>query len=102
MVREQLGPGMRDQAVVAIGDENPETDFSPEYAHYAQYAYYKIHNMHITICTICTICMFDNMPNMQDNKQINMYPICKIICMIFKTCMPFYVETFQENMHNNM
>ena len=44
VVRDQLGPGMGDQAVVpvAINNENPgypaKDFFHPEYAEYAQYA----------------------------------------------------------------
>jgi hypothetical protein len=46
-VLEQLGPGMGDQAIVAINDENLEQDFIYyEYAQYAQYAYYNVLNMH--------------------------------------------------------
>ena len=47
VVREQLGPGMGDQAVVAIDNETPAKDFfHPEYAQYAQYAVYNMYNMH--------------------------------------------------------
>ncbi len=36
VAREQLGPGMGDQAGVAINNENPASDFfHPEYAQYA-------------------------------------------------------------------
>ena len=49
VVREQLGPGMGDQAVVAINNENPENEFfNPEYAQYAQYAVYNMQ----TICSV--------------------------------------------------
>ncbi len=53
VVREQLGPGMGDQAIVAINEENLEQDFFHyEYAQYAKYAYCNImmlnmHNMHL-------------------------------------------------------
>ena len=49
VVREQLGPGMGDQAVVpvAINNETPAKDFfHPEYAEYAQYAEFNMHNIH--------------------------------------------------------
>ena len=47
VVREQLGPGMGDEAVVAMNNENPVKDFfHPEYAQYAQYAVYNMYNMH--------------------------------------------------------
>jgi hypothetical protein len=47
VVREQLGPGMGDQAIVAINDENLEQDiFHYEYAQYAKYANYNMLNMH--------------------------------------------------------
>ena len=43
VVREQLGPGMGDEAVVAMNNENPVKDFfHPEYAQYAQYAVYNM------------------------------------------------------------
>ena len=46
VVCEQLGPGMGDQAVVAINNENPENGFfDPEYAQYAQYVVYNMQNM---------------------------------------------------------
>ena len=51
VVCEQLGPGMGDQAIVAINYENLEQDFFHyEYAQYAKYAYcnmLNMHNMHI-------------------------------------------------------
>jgi hypothetical protein len=37
VVREQLGPGMGDEAVVAMNNENPVKNFiHPEYAQYAK------------------------------------------------------------------
>ncbi len=58
-VREQLGPGMGDQAIVAINDENLGQDFFHcEYAEYAEYAYYNMLNMHnIGSMKICMISM---------------------------------------------
>jgi hypothetical protein len=47
VVREQLGPGMGDQAIVAKNNENLEQDFFHcEYAQYEEYAYYNMLNMH--------------------------------------------------------
>jgi hypothetical protein len=47
VVREQLGPGMGDQAIVAINDENLVQDFFHyEYAQCAKYAYCNMLNMH--------------------------------------------------------
>ncbi len=37
---------------------------------------HKMYNMHIQYAQYA-ICMFDNMHNMQDNMQINTYPICQ-------------------------
>ncbi len=46
VVREQLGPGIGDQEVVAINDQNLEQDFFHyEHAWYAEYAYYNMLNM---------------------------------------------------------
>ena len=66
VVREQLGPGMGDQAVVAINNENPENGFfDPEYAQYAQYAVYNMQNMRTM--------NLQNMQNMQINMQTSMH-----------------------------
>ncbi len=74
VVREQLGPELGDQAIVAINNESPENDFfHPEYAQYAQYAQFTS----MTICTICkTICIkyASNMQNIIQN-MLNMHAI---------------------------
>ena len=49
MVRKQLGPGMGDQAIVALSDEKLDQDiFHCAYAKYAKYAYNNMLNMHNT------------------------------------------------------
>ena len=47
VVRKQLGPGMGDQAIVALNNEKMDQDiFHGEYAQYAKYANYNVLNMH--------------------------------------------------------
>ncbi len=98
MVCGQLGPGMGDQAVVAINNENPANDFFIQNMH-------NMHNMHYIICTICTICIYDNMHSMKNNMQNNMHQICKIMCKIMIVCAicNLNLKLFcMQNMHNNM
>ena len=63
MVREQLGPGMGDQAIVAIDHASLGQDSL--HCQYAQYAIY----LHFSLNLICTICKQENMHTILDNMQ---------------------------------
>ncbi len=54
VVREQLGPGMRDQAIVEINDECLEQDF----------LIVNMHNMHKYVINVQNIQNMQNMQNM--------------------------------------